>query len=126
MQMKRGYHNDTPFSHAKYISRILYSRRNGNHVSRHTVTGVLSAALRRKTGGTTLHPGRNLAVSPPRHRGVHLKEVPSLLSSGVTARIPRLTTDGRYPLPCSAHKHGSVRTFLLRIQKSASDYPLGH
>ena len=65
-----------------------------------------SCGTLRRNRNTALHSGRNLAVSPPCRHGIHLMEVLVPLGIRVTARIPRLSADGRYPLPCSARCAG--------------------
>ena len=52
---------------------------------------------------TTLHPGKDFAVSPRMlpYKLFHLAMEPQTLSSlSVSARTSMLAHDGRYPLPC--------------------------
>ena len=80
-----------------------------------------------KIHGAALHPDRNLAVSPPRRRGIRLMEAPFPLGSGVTARIPRLSADGCYPLPCSARTRAGVSGLSSReAKRSGAITLLGH
>lgn len=62
-----------------------------------------SAGAKKKAGlGTALHTGRNLAVSPlssPIELAPERSGASSPLGSDVSARIPALARDGRYPLP---------------------------
>ena len=74
---------------------------------------------------TTLHTGRNFAVSPSLFPG---KLTPKGFLASRLGRLcshPSLARDGRYPLPVSDPKIGYVRTFLPNI-RAKLEYQSGH
>ena len=71
---------------------------------------------------TTLHPDRNLAVSPLCRHNIYLKEVLVPLGLSVTARIPH-RFDGRV-LPATLLRTSTGVSGLSSYDILISDYPL--
>ena len=74
--------------------------------------------------GATLHPDRNLAVSPPCRHGVRLREAP--VPPGTRRHCSHPSPFSGRALPATllrVGKHGGVRTFLPPIQKTGGRLP---
>ncbi len=107
--------DSVPFAYAN-MGNHLSSSSITLGVKRHSYCHAWSQQARPCTqvGILPLHPSTSLRASPLLIRRFILCRMPLPLGLGVSVRIPKLTLDGRYPLPCYTIPKNCVRvrTFL--------------